>query len=518
MNYQNNNIFNPQNNAESWNFMDYSSSQQQQPADAPLQEPVAFEDFQFSLGLDPEFAMPIPLDIPPPPPPMNESDFYNMEAVPAPMNHAVLDEQDHKAFSQFLDQFFVDPNMQIDPQFTMYDTQHPPPMSLDNHHQHHHPHHPYQQTDEEYHRQSSILQSLDEQKRYYNKDSDMHHHHQQQHNQQYQDRPGAVYLQQSNAITAPFIKTPVLRETSSLSKQTSDENETSNSPSSSHSGNGNQGSSNSGNNSGGGAIRRGKPHKELLTEEEKRNNHIASEQKRRSMIRSGFKDLTEIVPTLKNINNSKSTVLFKAVDYIKYLDKRNRNLREKIKNLEVRVEVEGRMGILSRPTATSSTSTNQPYYKSSSVPTQSAAVAQPRRVESNAINHTNIHNTTTSTNTSSAAPSASSNKTASAALLQHKTQQRQLMELQEKLQLHQKMLAQQQQQQQQQHQQQHQQQKSLATPVVAADINRPYHIYDQSHHHHHRWHNDKAPETKMDVDATTAAPPSDSLIKATVSA
>lgn len=47
MNYQNNNIFNPQNNAESWNFMDYSSSQQQQPADAPLQEPVAFEGMKY---------------------------------------------------------------------------------------------------------------------------------------------------------------------------------------------------------------------------------------------------------------------------------------------------------------------------------------------------------------------------------------------------------------------------------------------------------------------------------------
>ncbi|GAN09532.1 conserved hypothetical protein [Mucor ambiguus] len=492
--------------------MDYSSNQQQQPSssEAPLQEPVAFEDFQFSLGLDPEFAMPIPLDIPPPPPAMNESDFYNMEAVPAPMNHAVLDEQDHKAFSQFLDQFFVDPNMQIDPQFTMYDTQHPPPMSLDNH-QHPQHQHPYQQTDEEYHRQSSILQSLDEQKRYYSKDSDMHHHHhhhQQQHHQPYQDRPGAVYLQQSNAITAPFIKTPVLRESVPLNKQSSEENDISHSPSSSHSGgNGNQG--NSSNASGGGAIRRGKPHKELLTEEEKRSNHIASEQKRRSMIRSGFKDLTEIVPTLKNINNSKSTVLFKAVDYIKYLDKRNRNLREKIKNLEVRVEVEGRMGILSsRP---SSASTSQPYYKPSSIPAQSAiGGAQPRRAESSAINHANIHHTTTaSTNTSSAAPSSSNNKTASAALLQHKTQQRQLMELQEKLQLHQKMLAQQQQQ---------QQQKSLAAPVAAADVSRPYHVYDQSHHHHHHWQNAKSPEQKMEVDATTAAPPSDSLIKATVSA
>ncbi|OAD80652.1 helix-loop-helix DNA-binding domain-containing transcription factor, partial [Phycomyces blakesleeanus NRRL 1555(-)] len=74
--------------------------------------------------------------------------------------------------------------------------------------------------------------------------------------------------------------------------------------------------------------KRNKPQKELLTEEEKRTNHIASEQKRRSTIRTGFKDLTDIVPTLKNINNSKSAVLFKAVEYIRYLEKRNKGLHE----------------------------------------------------------------------------------------------------------------------------------------------------------------------------------------------
>ncbi|KAI8967084.1 Myc-type, basic helix-loop-helix domain-containing protein, partial [Mycotypha africana] len=74
---------------------------------------------------------------------------------------------------------------------------------------------------------------------------------------------------------------------------------------------------------------------ELLTEEEKRNNHIASEQKRRSMIRSGFKNLTEIVPTLSKIaNNSKSTILMQSVDYIKYLERGNNKLREKVKQLE----------------------------------------------------------------------------------------------------------------------------------------------------------------------------------------
>ncbi|ORY92312.1 hypothetical protein BCR43DRAFT_498155 [Syncephalastrum racemosum] len=80
--------------------------------------------------------------------------------------------------------------------------------------------------------------------------------------------------------------------------------------------------------------------RELLTEEERRANHIASEQKRRNTIRSGFRELTDIIPTLKNINNSKSTILFKAVEYIRHLDKRNRGLREKLGSLQLRLEVD----------------------------------------------------------------------------------------------------------------------------------------------------------------------------------
>ncbi|KAF9920540.1 hypothetical protein FBU30_009613 [Linnemannia zychae] len=80
-----------------------------------------------------------------------------------------------------------------------------------------------------------------------------------------------------------------------------------------------------------------KPYKELLTEEEKRANHIASEQKRRNTIRNGFKDMTDIIPELKDVNSSKSTILFKAVDFIKHLEKRNRMLQEKASQLESRL-------------------------------------------------------------------------------------------------------------------------------------------------------------------------------------
>ncbi|KAG0035936.1 hypothetical protein BGZ82_004920 [Podila clonocystis] len=81
-----------------------------------------------------------------------------------------------------------------------------------------------------------------------------------------------------------------------------------------------------------------KPYKELLTEEEKRANHIASEQKRRNTIRNGFKDMTDIIPDLKDINSSKSTILFKAVDFIRYLEKRNKTLQEKADLLESRLQ------------------------------------------------------------------------------------------------------------------------------------------------------------------------------------
>ncbi|KAF9124068.1 hypothetical protein BG015_005190, partial [Linnemannia schmuckeri] len=80
-----------------------------------------------------------------------------------------------------------------------------------------------------------------------------------------------------------------------------------------------------------------KPYKELLTEEEKRANHIASEQKRRNTIRNGFKDMTDIIPDLKDVNSSKSTILFKAVDFIKHLERRNRILQEKATQLESRL-------------------------------------------------------------------------------------------------------------------------------------------------------------------------------------
>lgn len=56
---------------------------------------------------------------------------------------------------------------------------------------------------------------------------------------------------------------------------------------------------------------RKQPH-ELLTEEEKKANHIASEQKRRQNIRMGFDQLVEHVPTLNRGNRSEAIILQKC--------------------------------------------------------------------------------------------------------------------------------------------------------------------------------------------------------------
>lgn len=50
-----------------------------------------------------------------------------------------------------------------------------------------------------------------------------------------------------------------------------------------------------------------------LSEQEKKNNHIASEQKRRMAIREGFDRLTEIVPGLEGQGRSESIVLKKCL-------------------------------------------------------------------------------------------------------------------------------------------------------------------------------------------------------------
>jgi hypothetical protein len=57
--------------------------------------------------------------------------------------------------------------------------------------------------------------------------------------------------------------------------------------------------------------------KPRLTEQEKKNNHIASEQKRRQAIREGFDRLASLVPGMEGQGRSESLVLNAAIVYMK---------------------------------------------------------------------------------------------------------------------------------------------------------------------------------------------------------
>lgn len=78
--------------------------------------------------------------------------------------------------------------------------------------------------------------------------------------------------------------------------------------------------------------------KELLTADEKRANHIASEQKRRQNIRLGFEALSRLVPEISRatatqigpkVIPSKATILEKTIEFIRYLEKRNQKLKSR---------------------------------------------------------------------------------------------------------------------------------------------------------------------------------------------
>ncbi|KAI0106783.1 hypothetical protein F4814DRAFT_429025 [Daldinia grandis] len=68
--------------------------------------------------------------------------------------------------------------------------------------------------------------------------------------------------------------------------------------------------------------------KPRLTEEEKKQNHIASEQKRREAIRAGFDRLCELVPGLQGHGRSEGYVLKETVKYMREQLARRRELVE----------------------------------------------------------------------------------------------------------------------------------------------------------------------------------------------
>jgi hypothetical protein len=84
--------------------------------------------------------------------------------------------------------------------------------------------------------------------------------------------------------------------------------------------------------------------RDLLTEHEKRQNHVVSEQKRRKLIRDGFQVLVDLTPALSSSppistgpgntggGHSKSTVLFKAADYITELKQQVAELQRQLQS------------------------------------------------------------------------------------------------------------------------------------------------------------------------------------------
>lgn len=79
-----------------------------------------------------------------------------------------------------------------------------------------------------------------------------------------------------------------------------------------------------------------KPVRENLSEEQKRTNHILSEQKRRNLIKQGFDDLCSLVPELKGGGYSKSTMLTQAGDWLADLLAGNELLKAQLADLKAR--------------------------------------------------------------------------------------------------------------------------------------------------------------------------------------
>ncbi|KAL7912813.1 hypothetical protein GGI35DRAFT_263359 [Trichoderma velutinum] len=84
------------------------------------------------------------------------------------------------------------------------------------------------------------------------------------------------------------------------------------------------------------ALNGAKAARENLSEEQKRENHIRSEQKRRTLIKEGFDDLCEIVPGLNGGGFSKSTMLTMTADWLEELLVGNRDLTAQLAALEGR--------------------------------------------------------------------------------------------------------------------------------------------------------------------------------------
>ena len=77
-----------------------------------------------------------------------------------------------------------------------------------------------------------------------------------------------------------------------------------------------------------GSVAGQKAQRENLSEEQKRSNHILSEQKRRNLIKRGFDDLHDLVPAIRNGGLSKSGILTEAANFLEKLIADNTHYEE----------------------------------------------------------------------------------------------------------------------------------------------------------------------------------------------
>ena len=77
-----------------------------------------------------------------------------------------------------------------------------------------------------------------------------------------------------------------------------------------------------------------KSNRENLSESQKRTNHIASEQKRRDLIKQGFDDLCELIPELKGGGSSKSAMLAQAANWLEDLVRGNETLKRQLAEMD----------------------------------------------------------------------------------------------------------------------------------------------------------------------------------------
>ncbi len=82
---------------------------------------------------------------------------------------------------------------------------------------------------------------------------------------------------------------------------------------------------------------KGSVEKPRLTEQEKKNNHIASEQKRRQAIRDGFDRLATIVPGMEGQGRSEAVVLQATTEFMREQLEERKRLLQSAKEIGIEV-------------------------------------------------------------------------------------------------------------------------------------------------------------------------------------